>query len=457
MLTTIPWRTALEHAQSPAALRRLAVNEREKMEEHDLRQRVTAAAQEYRDDTGEPHNGFKADTWFYPVTPRSTMSFYDVVLGWNHALVLAPLGRQLYAVQWILAYGKDNYHQVHGGVGVDVSEAGELDGWRVYQTRQKPMLRRVTTYNATSCSVSVVFQASGEGNLLISHIDSSPPLPWGIAFAWCGLAKERSIQLGPSELRNLRLRAIASICPERTELAKFADDTCLAGGTMSLSKPKIGKSHAMASTPLVRRQISTVALVRGVIPHTGLAPCEFNTQAGLVFERDRAPKFRVFLGNPAHLYVALVPLTVQQELGQLAGQDPTLQELQRNLRLATASLGELDAAMFVYNRATKRSALVDAQTDAQRLVTEMTQSVDAIATMVLQPLLAGAHGMAGLHNAVYNALQGTPFERARAIHTALVEQASVPAQVTRAEIARYFAVVDIPVTATAHQAFIDNV
>lgn len=108
------------------------------MEEVALRLRTVTAAAEYRVATGEPHAGYKADTWFYPVVQHSTMGFYDLVLGWNHAVILEPVGRGLYAVQWIFAYTSDKQHQVHGGIGVDVHEAGTTGAWTVYRPRQQP-------------------------------------------------------------------------------------------------------------------------------------------------------------------------------------------------------------------------------------------------------------------------------------------------------------------------------
>lgn len=472
MLTTTSWRDAIEHINTPVHSRGLALNEQRILEEHALTQRLNAAAVEYRQHTGEDHASVKQDTWFYPVIRGQTMGFYDVVLGWNHAVVLVPVGLGLYAVQWILAYTSDRYHKVHGGVGVDVHEAGTTAGWTVYAPRQKPMLRRVTTYNATTCSVGIVFPADGSGRLLMSHIDASPPIPWGRALNWCDREEERSIRLHVGGLNGRRLRAMVSICPDRAEVAKFRDDACLAGGTLDLSTPlppprgsDLAEIWSLEPKPRFRivvtpppppRVISTVALYRGAIPDRGVGPSEFNTQAGLVFARHRAPVFRVFLGNPPMLYIGLVPIEVQRNLTQLAGRLQSYQQLQAAVTTKLRELKTLADTTFVYKRAEKQLKLEQERDDAIKVRNLMRQGLDGAATLVLQPLLDGDHGMRRLHQAVYDAFDGSPYQRALLINEALTSPISAASRTVQREIERYFRVVDIPVTPLAHQALVNN-
>ncbi|WP_143177587.1 hypothetical protein [Cystobacter ferrugineus] len=423
-------------------------------EEPPLRERTLQAKQEHEAHFKQALHAHQSDTWFYPALRRQTRGAYDVVLGWNHALVLRPLDLHLYAVEWILRYSADEQHRVHGGMGIDVHEAGTQGPWTVYAVRPKAVLRRVTTYNATSCSVSVLFPESGQGRMVISHIDATPPIPFGAALAWCEAHDEKVVHLERAGLTNTRAwRAFCSICPDTAEVAKFKDGVCLSDGTSP------GSSSAYGSG----RTISSLLLTRGKLIDHQVCPMEFNTQAGLVFERGRVPLFRVFLGSPPHLYPGLVPESVKRDIASVVAQYRRQQPLNELILRKQRELAALNSTFFDLQRRRKAEELGRQQREAEETLEELQFLLKDNAPLPLLPLLDDTHGHARLHQAICQRFADRPplTELARtqpsaaltlAFHQALTEPESVASQMVGEEIRKYFRCVDFPLTPRLHQA-----
>src|SRR5258706_433448 len=96
------------------------------------------------------------------------------------------------------------------------------EGWKVFQVDKRLPVCRVTTYNATSCSVTVAFPKSRCDRLIICHRDASYPIPTPAMINWCQMMD--SVKSCSSEALQ-EFCVISSICPGDEEKVKFTK-TC---------------------------------------------------------------------------------------------------------------------------------------------------------------------------------------------------------------------------------------
>ena len=217
----------------------------------------------------------KSHTWFYPF-----QNSYELVLGWNHGVVL-KLGKQGWELEWLFQWLEDENHVFSAGdkfQEVEMKGSAATEGWKVSQLDKPLPLSRVTTYNATSCSVTVAFPKADCSRLMICHVDASPPLPIPAMIAWCkemdGVKKQ---SCSSSKLEEFCV--IASICPGKAEKAKFSKDAW------------IGKQAQTFD-------FQTLLLVRAHVAEEEIAEMENHTQFGLLLPSDAAPLFGGFIGWP---------------------------------------------------------------------------------------------------------------------------------------------------------------
>ena len=232
-----------------------------------------------------------------------------MVLGWDHAVLLRKFGSDFY-VQRIFRFMPNRYPG--GGGGFPVLDQGDVVfacneiffGWEVYSPdpdpTQEPKLRRLTTYAATSCSVVVHCPKDDNDHIIVSHMDSFPPIPLGVIESW---RRSKSSVLGCSNVLP-QYRVLASIAPSATEIKKFEAETCM-------------DMHKKCS-------VETLLLSRGSFelpPNVQLFP-EAHSQAGLVFGQDGSVVLRGYLilpiGYDGFLPAqSLDPASVSSRLGDL--------------------------------------------------------------------------------------------------------------------------------------------
>jgi hypothetical protein len=200
---------------------------------------------------------------------------YDLVVGWDHAVVLR-LVNDVWCIEAIFRPATEKGTVSFAPETKGVIEA-TIDDLHVVRFGIDVPIRRVTTYNATSCSVSVAFPAKTLDRLMLCHIDAKPPIPLPVMIRWC--VKQDAKTLTSCSKEPPLWAVIASMCPGQDELAKF------------------GKSvWIKEDTPVW--DVETLALVRGSAASEKAAPpMENHTQFGLDLS-GKQPLFGGFIGYP---------------------------------------------------------------------------------------------------------------------------------------------------------------
>lgn len=158
--------------------------------------------------------GEKRATWF---CPTDTENVVDLILGWDHAVLIA-LVEDHFEVARVFRHANAAY----GVSGWD--EVETFAEWVVYQPPEAQTVRRVLTYGATSCSVTLMVPEGDVTFAVMCHMDADPPIPLDVVLKWCA-SKEliKACKIGKP-----RYKVLSSIC-STGEAAKFAADACLDG------------------------------------------------------------------------------------------------------------------------------------------------------------------------------------------------------------------------------------
>lgn len=447
MKAVSPWRDVIE-SKNPALASVRGITESEaiaKFQEPDLLEMTQNAARDHTLSLGTPMHDCMRQTWFFPIRRRQVSGPYNMVLGWNHCIGLVRIENNIYAAEWIFSHSKDG-HPVHGGIGITVAKAGTIGDWTVYSIEPKPRLQRVTTYTATTCSVSAMFPGRGVERIFFAHIDATPPIPFDAALKWC----KHNSKFEPRQMLT-----IASVCPDATEAEKFNEvpphKQILQGGQI--------KNIEMPLSPN-RCKIDTAVLSRGLITGPSLSPMECNTQAGLIFEPHKTPIYRAFLGNIPGQYSVLVPRDMVPLLEDVIDAMKTIvQELAANNKIKIPALFGKSAAIT--------------QKANQRLeIMERLNTLEMKALQYLKGLAKGEHGHGSLHETVYEELSvlstnpdgpygefnahSTIIATVAAYYDALRTLDSDAAEIANNAILAYMRVIEIPLTADAHAALMNQ-
>lgn len=447
MKTVSPWRDVIE-SKNPALASVRGITESEaiaKFQEPELLEMTQNAARDHTLSLGTPMHDCMRQTWFFPIRRRQVSGPYNMVLGWNHCIGLVHIENNIYAAEWIFSHSKDG-HPVHGGIGITITKAGTIDEWTVYSIEPKPRLQRVTTYTATTCSVSAMFPGRGVERIFFAHIDATPPIPFHAALKWC----RRNSKFEPRQMLT-----IASVCPDATEAEKFNEvhphKQIIQGGQI--------KEIEMPLLPN-RCKIDTAVLSRGLIRGPGLSPMECNTQAGLIFEPHKTPIYRAFLGNIPGQYSVLVPGDMVPLLEDVIEEMTTIvQDLATNDKIKIpAFFGKSEA---ITQKANQRLEIM-----------ERLNTLEMKALEYLKGLTGGQHGHGSLHETVYEELSvlstnpdgpyaafnahSTIIATVAAYYDALRTLDSDAAEIASNAILAYMRVIEIPLTPDAHAALMNQ-
>jgi hypothetical protein len=160
----------------------------------------------------------KQSTWFCPTGVEGVA---DLVLGWDHGVLLEDVGGH-FEVQRVFRHANAVF-TVAKNRDETWNEVETWQGWTVYEPPAAMTIRRVLTYGATSCSVTLLVPEGAVNRAIMCHMDSAPPIPLNVILSWrAAKAVEVACHGTP------KYKVISSICgPE--EGAKFKMDTCLQG------------------------------------------------------------------------------------------------------------------------------------------------------------------------------------------------------------------------------------
>jgi len=264
------------------------------------------------------------NTWFYPLSSLFGTTKYELVLGWNHGVVL-KLGKDgLWELEWIFISASDKDHKLLQGHGFKAVKTDGIEAtkeWLIYKLNKRLPLSRVTTYNATTCSVTVAFPRACD-RLMLCHVDASYPITIPAMIEWCQAQDGITIESCSGSLT--KYCVISSICPGDEERAKFDKKTWI-----TTEKPTW--------------EYAALLLVRAPVALKKVAQLENHTQFGLALSQNAAPRFGGFIGWVGMAQIAsLFPpelLDPLDEAYKKAGEWNQIAETTANETLVTPLLG----------------------------------------------------------------------------------------------------------------------
>lgn len=215
-----------------------------------------------------------SSTFFYP----GPGGLFEFVLGWNHGVVIKLGDGGVWEIEYLFMDRKDTYHKgyVNDGIeAVPMTGIEETKGWIVRKFNKPLRVSRVTTYNATTCSITIAFPRGRLNRIMMCHVDGSYDIPIPAMVALC--QAQESVLVQPcSEIQKFCI--LASVCPGMEEASKF--------------RKKIWITEKDEPTWDMR----TLLLTRSTLGGNTSGPVENHTQFGLVLAQGKAPLFGGFLG-----------------------------------------------------------------------------------------------------------------------------------------------------------------
>ncbi|HYR28559.1 MAG TPA: hypothetical protein VEU30_08840, partial [Thermoanaerobaculia bacterium] len=216
MTKVVYWRDAFaQHGNLFTSLRRLTDQELEKKGEDPAYWALLDAVKESSPDAP------KMSTWFCPTANDDVV---DLILGWDHG-VLLEREQDGFKVRAVFRRpGGD--HVVAKNKEESWDDIETWHDWTVFEPPEAKTIRHVRTYNATSCSVTLLVPEGPVDHAIMCHMDSAPPIPLNVILSWRA-AKSPIVECKEKKVTP-QYRVIASINRD-AEAAKFTMNTCLQG------------------------------------------------------------------------------------------------------------------------------------------------------------------------------------------------------------------------------------
>lgn len=226
-------------------------------------------------------------TWLFAAEGEKPDGLHHMVLGWNTVAVFVPVSQGFW-LDFLLCYKPtlDTFPPVASKT-VEFKCVEQYGDWVFFRPKPLKVMGKVATFNATSCSVSVIRERTGTGPLVFAHLDAKPPIPFGLLG-----------EIWHANGTGGHFDGIASVSPYADDVAKFTKGACF------------GKGRTFP--------LQLTLLLRGNIGSSPGDPMENHTEFSLDLAKDHHPFLRAFMGFKENQFPLLFPAALNGLLDDLS-------------------------------------------------------------------------------------------------------------------------------------------